>query len=60
MNDLHFYPFYGEWQIEPETGKQIGHKMVLIQWQNNKKVIVWPPEAQTGKPCYPMAQCPGR
>lgn len=60
MNELHFYPFYGEWQIEPETGKQIGHKMVLIQWQSNKKVIVWPPEAQTGKPCYPMAQCPGR
>lgn len=60
MNELHFYPFYGEWQIEPETGKQIGHKMVLIQWQNNKKVIVWPPEAQTGKPCYPMSQCPGR
>lgn len=60
MNELHFYPFYGEWQIESETGKQVGHKMVLIQWQNNKKVIVWPPEAQTGKPCYPMSQCPGR
>jgi branched-chain amino acid transport system substrate-binding protein len=60
MNELHFYPFYGEWKIDPETGKQIGHKMVLIQWQNNKKEIVWPPEAQTAKPCYPMAQCPGR
>jgi branched-chain amino acid transport system substrate-binding protein len=60
MNELHFYPFYGEWQIDPETGKQIGHKLVLIQWQNNKKEIVWPPEAQTAKPCYPMAQCPGR
>jgi len=60
MNDLDFVPFYGRWKIDPETGKQIGHELVLIQWQNNKKEIVWPVAAQTAKPCYPMAACPGR
>ncbi len=60
MNTLHFVPVYGEWGIDPDSGKQVKHQMVLIQWQNDKKEIVWPPEAQTAKPCYPMAACPGR
>lgn len=57
MNELWFVPFYGEWGIDPATGKQVRHKMVLAQWQYGKKEIVWPPEAQTAKPCYPMALC---
>ncbi len=60
MDRLHFVPFYGEWKIDPETGKQVGHKMILIQWQKGRKEIVWPEEAQTARPCYPMASCPGR
>ncbi|MBI5683427.1 MAG: amino acid ABC transporter substrate-binding protein [Deltaproteobacteria bacterium] len=60
MNRLHFVPFYGEWGIDPDTGKQIKHQMVLIQWQNGEKEIIWPIEAQTAKPCYPVAACPGR
>ena len=59
MGDLQFTSFYGDWGID-ETGKQIAHKSVLIQWQNGKKEIVWPAEAQTATPCYPMASCPGR
>ena len=35
------------------TGLQIGHKMIVVQWQNGKKVIVWPPEAATGELIYP-------
>lgn len=60
LNKLWFVPFYGEWGIDPETGKQIKHSMVLIQWQNGKKEIVWPVEAQTAKPCYPISKCQGR
>ena len=60
LNKLWFVPFYGEWGIDPETGKQVRHSMVLIQWQNGKKEIVWPIEAQTAKPCYPISNCSGR
>lgn len=60
MNDLYFIPFYGEWGIEPATGKQIKHQMVLAQWQEGEKESVWPKEAQTAPPCYPMSACPGR
>ncbi len=54
MNDLKFMCLYGLWQIDPETGKQIGHDMVIIQWQNGEKKIVWPEAAATADPCYPM------
>ena len=53
LGDLTFMSFYGGWDID-ETGMQIGHSMVDVQWQDGKRVIVWPPNAQTGKPCYPM------
>ncbi len=54
MNNLTFMCLYGVWKIDPQTGKQIGHKMVIIQWQKGQKKIVWPPEAANAKPCYPM------
>lgn len=54
MNRLHFMTFFGDWKIEPDTGRQIGHEMVLLQWQRKKLEIVWPPSAQTSKPVYPM------
>jgi len=60
MNELNYVTFFGAWKIEPETGKQIAHEMVVIQWQNGKKEIVWPVAAQTAKPCFPLAKCPGR
>lgn len=51
---LHLMTFFGEFKIDPDTGLQVGHKMVVVQWQGGKKVIVWPPEAATGKLYYPM------
>lgn len=53
LGELHFMSFYGGWDID-ETGMQVGHSMVDVQWHNGKRVIVWPEEAQTGKPVYPM------
>jgi len=53
LGDLSFMSFYGGWDVD-DTGLQVGHSMVDVQWQDGKRVIVWPEEAQTGKPCYPM------
>jgi branched-chain amino acid transport system substrate-binding protein len=53
VDDLKFMSFYGGWEVD-DTGLQVGHSMVDVQWQNGKRVIVWPPEAQTGRLCYPM------
>ena len=32
---------YGAFRVDRD-GVQIGHKMLLFQWQDGKKVIVWP------------------
>jgi branched-chain amino acid transport system substrate-binding protein len=53
LGDLTFMSFYGAWDID-DTGKQIGHSMVDMQWQDGKRIIVWPSDAATGKLCYPM------
>jgi branched-chain amino acid transport system substrate-binding protein len=53
LGDLTFMSFYGSWKID-ETGKQVGHDMVDVQWQDGKRVIVWPPAARTGELYYPM------
>ena len=50
---LEFSTFYGKFKIDPETGRQVGRSVVLVQWQQGRKVIVWPPE-QTERPlAYP-------
>jgi len=54
MNDLGFMCVYGMWKIDPETGKQAGHEMVIIQWQGGEKKIVWPTAAANSDPCYPI------
>lgn len=53
LGDLTFMSFYGGWDVN-DSGLQVGHTMVDVQWQNGKRVIVWPESAQTGKPWYPM------
>jgi len=53
LGDLTFMSFYGGWDVD-DTGMQVGHSMVDVQWQGGKRVIVWPEEAQTGKPYYPI------
>lgn len=43
---------YGPFKVDA-TGFQIAHKMVLFQWQDAAKVIVWPEELAPGKPRFP-------
>ena len=42
--ELDFTTFYGHYRIDPHTGRQVGHVMPVIQWQQGAKVMVWPPE----------------
>jgi len=53
LGELKFMSFYGAWDVD-DTGLQVGHSMVDMQWQGGKRVIIWPPEAATGKLYYPM------
>ena len=34
-------PSFGDYKVEAD-GFQVAHKMVMLQWQDGKKVTVWP------------------
>jgi len=54
FNRLHIMTFFGEFKIDPATGKQVAHKMVLGQWQAGKFAVVWSPSVATAKLYYPL------
>jgi branched-chain amino acid transport system substrate-binding protein len=43
---------FGGFRVD-QNGVQIGHKTLIFQWQDGKKVIVWPEELAPGKPRFP-------
>jgi branched-chain amino acid transport system substrate-binding protein len=43
---------YGGFKVD-EGGFQVSHKMVMFQWQEGRKVIVWPDELAGGKARFP-------
>jgi branched-chain amino acid transport system substrate-binding protein len=42
---LDIHTFYGAFRIEPKSGCQIGHQILLVRWQRGEKVVIWPSEA---------------
>jgi branched-chain amino acid transport system substrate-binding protein len=49
---LDFNTVFGAFKVDAD-GLQIAHKMVTIQWQAGKRVIVWPEELAPSKPRFP-------
>jgi ABC-type branched-subunit amino acid transport system substrate-binding protein len=43
--------FFGRFHIDPTTGLQVGHEMVLVQWRRGRKLVVWPPPCPMPGPC---------
>src|SRR5262245_10593413 len=43
---------FGEYKVDAD-GFQVAHKMVMLQWQEGKRMIVWPDELGNAKPRYP-------
>ena len=53
FNKLDILTFFGRLRIAPSTGLQVGHEMLVIQWQNGEKVVVYPEGAAESQPIYP-------
>jgi branched-chain amino acid transport system substrate-binding protein len=49
---LDFNTVFGPFKVDRD-GFQIAHKLVMFQWQDGKKIIVWPEELAQGKPRFP-------
>ncbi len=48
-----FTTFYGRFRID-EAGRQVGHSVALVQRQEGRKVVVWPPEQAQSPVRYPF------
>lgn len=35
---------YGAFQLDPASGLQTGHQVLIVQWQEGQRRIIWPPE----------------
>jgi len=36
------------------SGLQVGHQMLIAQWQNGIRRVVWPPEQAESRLLYPF------
>jgi branched-chain amino acid transport system substrate-binding protein len=45
---------YGQFQIDHMTGLQIGHQVLIVQWLNGIRRVVWPPERAECPLLYPL------
>jgi branched-chain amino acid transport system substrate-binding protein len=52
-NMLDFTTFYGRYRIDPDTGRQVGHRMPVVQWQGDHKMVVWPIEDSAPESALP-------
>jgi branched-chain amino acid transport system substrate-binding protein len=43
---------YGPFKVAPD-GVQVAHQVLMFQWQDGKKVLVWPDELAGGSPRFP-------
>lgn len=49
---LDFNTVFGPFKVDAD-GVQVAHKMLMFQWQDAKKVIVWPEDLAPVKPRFP-------
>lgn len=45
---------YGRFRIDPMSGLQVGHQVLIVQWQNGTRRVVWPPEQAERPLLYPL------
>src|SRR6266849_6338559 len=45
---------YGRFRIDPISGLQVGHQVLIVQWQNGVRRVVWPPEQAECPLVYPL------
>lgn len=45
---------FGRFRLDPDTGRQVGHRVLTVQWQEGQRVVVWPPERAGAQLRHPL------
>ncbi|MBP1450161.1 MAG: amino acid ABC transporter substrate-binding protein [Thermoproteus sp.] len=48
-----FMTFFSVFKMDPKTHLNVAHQMVVTQWQNGTRVVVWPSSVANARPYYP-------
>ena len=51
--DISLRTFYGDFRLDPDTMRQIGHRMSITQWIDGERAVVYPPGQRVKAPIYP-------
>ncbi len=35
---------FDRFRLDPVTGRQVGHRMLTVQWQHGRRRVIWPPD----------------
>jgi branched-chain amino acid transport system substrate-binding protein len=54
LGEMRFRSLLGNYRVD-ETGKQIGHKNFVLQWQDGRRRMVWPAELADTKLRFPAS-----
>lgn len=54
--DLQCTTLYGGFRLDPESGLQAGHEVLIVQWQDGVRRAVWPPEQAERSLIYPLGR----
>ncbi len=47
---------YGTFRLDPLSGLQSGHQMLIVQWQHGVRRVVWPPEQAERPLLFPLTK----
>jgi branched-chain amino acid transport system substrate-binding protein len=45
---------YGGFRLDPASGLQVGHEVLIVQWQDDVRRVVWPPGRAESSLRYPL------
>lgn len=54
--ELQCTTLYGNFRLDPESGLQAGHEVLIVQWQDGVRRVVWPPEQAERRLDYPLGR----
>ena len=52
---MDLYTSFGRFKVDKD-GVQVGHRMLIFQWQDGKKAIVWPEDFAANGPRFPTPE----
>lgn len=58
--DAELTTFYGRFRLDPQSGLQVGQRVLTVQWQDGERRVVWPPDLASAQLLHPRRSLASR